>query len=78
MEPLDPPASSAIGERVFVQGFEGGSPDAQLNPKKKVWEKLAPGLRTTADCVAEWDGSKLVTASGGDIVCKSLKSVPIK
>lgn len=78
VEPLDPPASSAIGERVFVQGFESGSPDAQLNPKKKVWEKLAPGLRTTADCVAEWEGSKLVTASGGDIVCKTLKSVPIK
>jgi len=78
VEPLDPPASSTVGERVFVEGFETGTPDAQLNPKKKVWEKLAPGLRTTGDCVAEWEGNKLLTASGGNIVCPSLKSVPIK
>lgn len=78
VEPLDPPASSSIGERVFVEGFESGTPDAQLNPKKKVWEKLAPGLRTTSECVAEWEGNKLITASGGSVVAQSLKSVPIK
>ena len=78
VEPLDPPATSAVGERVFVEGYESGNPDAQLNPKKKVWEKLAPGLRTTGDCQAEWEGNKLVTASGGTIVCQTLKSVPIK
>jgi len=78
VEPLDPPSSAAIGERVLVEGFETGTPDAQLNPKKKVWEKLAPGLRTTGDCVAEWEGNKLVTASGEPVVCQSLKSVPIK
>jgi len=78
VEPLDPPSSSVVGERVVVEGFESGSPDAQLNPKKKVWEKLAPGLRTTAEGEAEWQGSKLITASGGNITAKSLKSVPIK
>jgi len=78
VEPLDPPASSAPGDRVFVSGFEAGSPDAQLNPKKKVWEKLAPGLRTSADGIAEWEGSQLITAEGGNITVRSLKSVPIK
>jgi len=78
VEPLDPPSTASVGERVFVEGYESGTPDVQLNPKKKVWEKLAVGLRTTSDCVAEWEGNKLVTAKGGDIVCQSLKSVPIK
>lgn len=40
VEPLDPPAGSAPGERVFVQGYEKGQPDEELKPKKKVFEKL--------------------------------------
>lgn len=40
VEPLDPPAGSAPGERVFVKGFEKGQPDEELKPKKKVFEKL--------------------------------------
>ena len=40
MEPLDPPEGSSIGERVFVEGYEKGTPDEELKPKKKVWEKL--------------------------------------
>lgn len=40
MEPLDPPAGSAPGERVFVKGYEKGQPDEELKPKKKVFEKL--------------------------------------
>lgn len=40
VEPLDPPAGSCPGERVFVEGFENGPPDDELKPKKKVFEKL--------------------------------------
>ena len=40
VEPLDPPAGSAPGERVFVKGSEKGQPDEELKPKKKVFEKL--------------------------------------
>lgn len=40
VEPLDPPAGSAPGERVFVKGYEKGQPDEELKPKKKVFEKL--------------------------------------
>lgn len=39
VEPLDPPAGSSPGERVFVEGYETTS-EERLNPKKKVWEKL--------------------------------------
>lgn len=44
MEPLAPPKGSAPGERVFVEGYETGTPDEVLNPKKKVWEKLSVSI----------------------------------
>lgn len=40
VEPLNPPEGSAVGERVFVEGYSDGTPEEQLNPKKKIWEKL--------------------------------------
>lgn len=40
VEPLDPPAGCCAGERVYVEGYEGGEPDEELKPKKKVFEKL--------------------------------------
>lgn len=40
VEPLDPPAGCCAGERVYVEGYEGGQPDEELKPKKKVFEKL--------------------------------------
>ena len=47
MEPLDPPAGSAPGDKVFFEGYEAGEADAQLNPKKKVWDKLAVSESST-------------------------------
>ena len=41
VEPLDPPADSEPGDKVFVDGYNTGEPDAQLKPKKKVWDKIA-------------------------------------
>lgn len=40
VEPLIPPEGSAPGDRVFVEGYSTGSPDDELKPKKKIWEKL--------------------------------------
>ncbi len=40
IEPLIPPTGSKPGDRVHVEGYENGEPDAVLNPKKKIWEKL--------------------------------------
>ena len=45
VDPVDPPEGAAVGERVTFQGFEG-APEPVLNPKKKVFEKLAPDLQT--------------------------------
>jgi tyrosyl-tRNA synthetase len=40
VEPLIPATGSSPGERVLVEGYESGTPDDVLNPKKKIWEKL--------------------------------------
>jgi hypothetical protein len=41
------PEGVEIGERVMFEGFEG-APEPVLNPKKKLWEKIAPELTTNA------------------------------
>jgi hypothetical protein len=40
VEPLIPATGSSPGERVLIEGYESGTPDDILNPKKKIWEKL--------------------------------------
>jgi len=77
VEPLDPPAGCEPGDKIFVEGYEIGNPDEQLNPKKKVWEKLQVDLKTSAKCVAQWQGNDLLTRKGL-IKCASLQSVAIK
>lgn len=47
VDPICPPEGAAVGERVTFEGY-GGEPELQLNPKKKVFEKLAPDLTTNA------------------------------
>ena len=40
VEPLDPPQDSCPGDRVMFEGHEEGTPEEELKPKKKIWEKL--------------------------------------
>ncbi|KAI8868324.1 nucleic acid-binding protein [Ramicandelaber brevisporus] len=47
VELVNPPAGSAPGAKVFFEGFEEGTPEPVLNPKKKIWETIQPGLFTT-------------------------------
>lgn len=77
VEPLTAPEGSQPGDRVTVEGYETGLPDEQLNPKKKVWEKLAIDFKTSSDCKAQWQGNQLMT-NKGPIVCKTVKGAPIK
>merc|ERR1711936_859246 len=61
VEPLIAPEGSAAGDKVQVEGFEDKEPDEQLNPKKKVWEKLAVDFKTSGcdQCLAQWQGNQL-------------------
>ncbi len=78
VEPLSAPEGSEPGDRVFVEGYEDGAPDEQLNPKRKVWEKLSADLRTAPGTgEAQWDGNALATKRG-PVVSKVVKGAPIK
>lgn len=72
---MDPPADAVPGERITVEGFPGDF-DAQLNPKKKVWEAVQVDLKTNGEGVACFRGVALQTPQG---ICKvaSLKEASI-
>lgn len=76
MEPLKIPDGVEAGSRISVDGYDG-TPDVQLNPKKKVWEKLQADLKTNDIGVATWQGSFLLTADGQQIL-SSLANCSIK
>jgi aminoacyl tRNA synthase complex-interacting multifunctional protein 1 len=46
VELVNPPEGSEAGDRVYFEGWEG-EPEAQLNPKKKVWDYCQAGFTTT-------------------------------
>ncbi len=41
-----------------------GEPEAQLNPKKKVFEELAPSLKTDGSGVAKYQDIAFSTSAG--------------
>lgn len=45
--------------------FLAGTPDAQLNPKKKIFEKLKPDLRVDAAGFATFRGAKWILEGKG-------------
>lgn len=64
VEPLIPASGSKAGDKVVIEGYESGSPDAVLNPKKKIWEKLQVDLKTSSNLEAEWQNNPLFTTAG--------------
>lgn len=63
VEILDPPAGAVPGERVTFAGVTG-EPDAQLNPKKKIFEEVKPHLHTNAEKVAQYKELTFTTSAG--------------
>lgn len=62
---LSPPDDSVIGERVSLQGVDWqGEVDAVLKPKQKVFEQVAPFLKTNDQGVATYRGIELRTLAG--------------
>ncbi|XP_055638014.1 tyrosine--tRNA ligase, cytoplasmic [Toxorhynchites rutilus septentrionalis] len=77
-EPLIVPESAKIGERIIAEGFNNAKAEvAQLNPKKKVWEKIQAELKTNSDGDALWKDFSLLTMNG-DKITSSLKECNIK
>ncbi|KAL3144825.1 hypothetical protein ABBQ38_001932 [Trebouxia sp. C0009 RCD-2024] len=63
VEPILPPEDVPVGEKIMFEGY-GAEPEAQLNPKKKIFEKISPDLRTYADGVAQYKSAPFMTSKG--------------
>ena len=73
------PEGAVPGERIKFGAWDAEQAEAHTEnqmKKKKTWEKVAPDLKTTADCVAAYKGLEMVT-SAGPVKCKSLANALI-
>lgn len=77
VEVLTPPPSSAPGDLVHCEGYNR-NPDAQMNPKKKIFETVAPDLRTNDQLVACYKNAALHVPGKGNIQASTLKNVQVK
>lgn len=60
-----PPSDAKIGERVVFTGYEDVAPEAENKvAKKKIFEKLAPDLKTSESGAIVWKDSKAMTSAG--------------
>jgi methionyl-tRNA synthetase len=59
-----PPADAVVGERIFVDGFDGEAASENQIGKKKMLEKIFPELKTNEDGVAMFRGIPLMTSAG--------------
>ncbi|XP_037933333.1 tyrosine--tRNA ligase, cytoplasmic-like [Teleopsis dalmanni] len=76
VEPIIVPTAATPGNRLEFEGYNG-TPDEQLNPKKKIWEKLSADFKTNADGVAVWKDNFLLTPEG-EKLCSKLSNCCIK
>jgi len=76
VEILAPPPGSKPGDLVLVEGFTR-NPDAQLNPKKKIFEACAPDLKVNSSKEATYKGVKWAV-NGQSVTSQSLTEVQVK
>jgi len=77
VEILSPPSTAAPGDLVHCDGFTR-NPEAQLNPKKKIFETCAPDLTTNGSLQACYKGTPWNIPGKGFIVSQTLKNVNVK
>lgn len=77
VEVLIPPSGSAPGDLLYCEGYTR-QPDAVMNPKKKIFETVAPDLHTNDQLQACYKGVPWKVADKGFCLAKSLKNVPVK
>jgi aminoacyl tRNA synthase complex-interacting multifunctional protein 1 len=77
VEVLLPPVGSIPGDEIHVAGFPR-VPDSVLNPKKKIFESVAPDLKTNTDRIAMYKGNAFTVPGKGVVTAPSLVGVSIK
>lgn len=77
VEVLAPPAGSVPGDLVHVEGYPRVA-DAVMNPKKKIFETVAPDLHTNEQLVACYKEGAFVVPGKGQVLAQTLKNVQVK
>lgn len=68
-EPLKAPTGSKVGDRIIIEGFDNTKAEvAQLNPKKKVWDKIQAELKTNSDGEVVWREFSMLSLDGERVV----------
>lgn len=68
VELVAPPEGCEGGDKVYFEGWEygeGKGPEKVLNPKKKQWEGVQPGLYTTEELTVMFDAERVQGVEGG-------------
>ncbi|RIA98986.1 tRNA synthetases class I-domain-containing protein [Glomus cerebriforme] len=78
IELLDPPAESEIGEAIVFEGYGSAERDGEiLNPKTKIFEKIAENFKINKEGVATFKDT-LFKTSKGVVTVKTLKEGTIR
>lgn len=77
VEVLAPPVGAVPGDLVHVEGFTR-VPDAVMNPKKKIFETVAPDLHTNDELVACYKNGAFTVPGKGPVMSQTLKNVNVK
>jgi len=77
VEILAPPPGAKPGDPVLVDGFPRDATLAQLNPKKKIFETVAPDLKVDSQNQATYKGT-VWTVNGHPVTSQTLVDVNIK
>ncbi|KAK9354494.1 hypothetical protein V1523DRAFT_407763 [Lipomyces doorenjongii] len=76
-----PPSGSKAGDKVFFEGFDG-TPQQQLNPKKKIFETLQPNFTTNEklEVVFKSDNGErpLINKDGKVVLAPSLVNAEVR
>jgi hypothetical protein len=63
VDPIVPPEGAPVGTRVTFEGYSG-APLPEVNPKKKILERLLPDLHTDASGAPCYKGVPFMTEHG--------------
>ena len=76
VELVEPPPGAPLGERVVFDGHDA-PPEKQLNPRKKLWDRLQPEMNTAPDGTARFQQLPFSTPHG-PCKCASIAGGAIK
>ncbi|KAF8936141.1 hypothetical protein EDD21DRAFT_369493 [Dissophora ornata] len=82
LELVEPPKGSKPGDKCYFGDWKDESPEEVMNPKKKIWETIQPGLHTTPELRAAWKSDEgaihVLHTEHGDCTVPSVIGAKIK